>query len=73
MVRPEFQRQGYMRKMLESVYALADKKHLPIILDTDDMDKSQRYQHLGMKLDRMRDCGEKFRMYDLIRECRTLV
>ncbi|WP_296563217.1 GNAT family N-acetyltransferase [Ruminococcus sp.] len=73
VVRPEFQRQGYMRKMLESVYALADKKHLPIILDTDDMDKSQRYQHLGMKLDRMRDCGENFHMYDLIRECRTAV
>lgn len=68
VVRPEFQRKGIMRKMLESVYTLADKKALPIILDTDDMDKSLRYQHLGMKLDKMRSCGEHFHMYDLIRE-----
>ena len=26
------------------------------------------YQHLGMTLDRIRNCGEKFHMYDLIRE-----
>lgn len=69
VVRPEYQRQGHMRKMLESVYRLADKKKLSIILDTDDKDKSLRYQHLGMKLDRVRNCGEKFHMYDLIREC----
>ena len=24
-----------------------------------------------MKLDRVRDCGERFHMYDLIRECET--
>ena len=69
VVRPEYQRQGYMRKMMNSVYRLADKKNLPVILDTDDKDKSLRYQHLGMKLDRVRNCGEKFHMYDLIREC----
>ncbi len=68
VVRPEYQRQGYMRKMLESVYKLADRKKLPVILDTDDKDKSLRYQHLGMKLDRVRNCGKSFHMYDLIRE-----
>lgn len=68
VVRPEFQGQGFMRKMLEDVYALADKEGVPVILDTDDKDKSSRYQHLGMKLDRVRNCGEKFHMYDLIRE-----
>ncbi len=31
-------------------------------------DKAARYEHLGMKLDRVRNCGEKFHMYDLIRE-----
>lgn len=71
VVRPEYQRQGYMRKMVETVYRLADKKNLPVILDTDDKDKSLRYQHLGMKLDRVRNCGEKFHMYDLIRENKT--
>ena len=71
VVRPEYQRQGYMRIMIETVYRLADKKNLPVILDTDDKDKSLRYQHLGMKLDRVRNCGEKFHMYDLIRENKT--
>lgn len=67
-VRPEYQGQGFMRSMLEQVYKVADKKGVPVILDTDDKDKSDRYQHLGMKLDRVRNCGERFHMYDLIRE-----
>lgn len=29
-------------------------------LDTDDKDKAARCAHLGMKLDRVRGCGEKF-------------
>ena len=68
VVRPEFQRQGHMRKMLEDVYKIADKKGISVIIDTDDKDKAARYEHLGMKLDRVRNCGEKFHMYDLIRE-----
>ena len=35
---------------------------------TDDKDKSARYEHLGMKLERVRDCVERFHMYDMIRE-----
>ena len=69
-VRPEYQKQGFMRQMMEYVYALADERGVPVILDTDDKDKSLRYQHLGMTLDRVRNCGEKFHMYDLIREPR---
>lgn len=68
VVRPEFQGQGYMRKILEDVYRVADKRKVSVILDTDDKDKAMRYQHLGMKLDRVRNCGEGFHMYDLIRE-----
>ncbi len=68
VVRPEFQGQGFMRKILEDVYKLADKENVPVILDTDDKDKAARYEHLGMKLDRIRNCGEKFHMYDLIRD-----
>ena len=69
VVRPEYQKQGFMKKMLDSVYEYADKRGVPVILDTDDKDKSLRYEHLGMKLDRVRNCGERFHMYDLIREC----
>ena len=68
VVRKEYQGQGYMRKMMEFAYHLAEKKQVPVILDTDDKDKAARYQHLGMKLDRVRSCGERFHMYDLIRE-----
>lgn len=67
VVRPELQGQGHMRSILEDVYRLAEKSGVPVILDTDDKDKAARYEHLGMKLDRVRNCGEKFHMYDLIR------
>ena len=46
---------------------LSDER-VPVILDTDDKDKAARYEHLGMKLDRVRSCGERVHMYDLIRE-----
>lgn len=68
VVRAEFQWQGFMRKILEDVYKVADKENVSVILDTDDKDKAARYEHLGMKLERIRNCGEKFHMYDLIRE-----
>ena len=68
VVRPEFQGQSYMRTILEDVYRLAEKKGVPVILDTDDKDKAMRYEHLGMKLDCVRNCGDKFHMYYLIRE-----
>lgn len=70
VVRKEFQGQGYMHQMMDYAYALADERKVPVILDTDDRDKASRYEHLGMKLDRVRSCGEHFHMYDLIRECR---
>ena len=57
-----------MREMMEYVYDIADEKKLPVILDTDDMNKCLRYQHLGMTLDRIRNCGERYYLYDLIRE-----
>jgi len=69
VVRPEYQKQGYMRQMLEYAYELGDKMNLPVILDTDDLNKSLRYQHLGMTLDRVRNCADEFHMYDLIAEC----
>lgn len=68
VVRKEFQGQGYMRRMMDFAYALAEERRIPVILDTDDKDKASRYVHLGMKLDRVRSCGERFHMYDLIRE-----
>lgn len=68
VVRKEHQKQGFMKQMMDYTYKLADSRSVPVILDTDDKDKSLRYQHLGMKLDRVRTGGERFHMYDLIRE-----
>ena len=68
IVRKEYQKQGFMRKMMEYVYDLAGKQKVPVILDTDDENKSARYQHLGMTLERIRDCGDHYHTYDLIRE-----
>ena len=67
IVRKEYQGQGYMRQMMEYAYRIAESHQVPVILDTDDKDKAARYEHLGMKLERVRNCGEQFHMYDLIR------
>ncbi len=50
VVKPEYQHQGYMKKMLDYVFDMADQKGLPVILDTDDKDKCQRYEHLEMTI-----------------------
>lgn len=68
VVNKKYQHKGYMRKMLDYVYKMARSKGAAVILDTDDKDKCSRYEYLGMKLDRVRNCGDKFHMYDLIRE-----
>jgi GNAT superfamily N-acetyltransferase len=68
VVRKEYQGQGYMRRMLEYAYKIAEDHRVPVILDTDAKNKAARYEHLGMRLDRVCHCGERFHMYDLIRE-----
>ena len=68
VVRKEYQKQEFMKQMLDYTYKLAESRNVPVILDTDDKDKSLRYQHLGMRLDRIRTGAERFHMYDLIRE-----
>ncbi len=68
VVRKEYQGQGFMRQMMEYVYALANAKKVPVILDTDDAGKAARYEHLGMTLDRVRNCGDRYHSWDLIRE-----
>ena len=57
-----------MRQMMEYVYDITDEKKIPVILDTDDKNKYLRYEHLGMTLERIRDCGDLYHTYDMIRE-----
>lgn len=68
IVRPQYQKQGYMRRMMEYTYRLAENRGVPVILDTDDKNKAARYEHLGMTLERIRTGGDRFHMYDLIKE-----
>ena len=50
IVTEKYQGQGYMRKLMEFAYKIADKNGCPCILDTDAKGKCDRYRHLGMKL-----------------------
>jgi len=68
VVRKEYQHKGFMRRMIEDVYKIADEENVSVILDTDDKDKALRYQHLGMNLVNVRKGKERFHMYDLVRE-----
>ena len=67
VVRKEYQGQGYMRKLLEMLYEIADENNLAVVLDTDAESKVEKYEHLGLKLVKTRDLGEDVYMYDLYR------
>ena len=67
IVTKEHQKQGYMRKLMHFAYHMASKKNASLILDTDAKSKCERYQHLGMQLERTRQAGG-FPIYDLICE-----
>ena len=66
-MRERFQGQGYMRRLLEPVFAEGDRLDVPVLLDTDAKSKCDRYIHLGMELAGTRRLGESGVLYDLIR------
>ena len=66
-VTEEYQGQGYMRKLLEMTFAEGNRLHVPVILDTDAQSKCDKYMHLGMQLEGVRDFGENGKLYDLIK------
>ena len=47
---------------MEYTYRLAENRGVSVILGTDDKNKAARYEHLGMKIDRIRTGGEKFHL-----------
>ncbi|EXM39584.1 GCN5 family acetyltransferase [Ruminococcus albus SY3] len=65
IVTEKYQGQGYMRKLMEFAYKIADKNGCPCILDTDAKGKCDRYVHLGMKLVQTRKAGG-CKIYDLM-------
>ena len=66
-VREKYQRQGYMRKVLDIVFAEGDRLGVPVILETDAKNKCDKYVHLGMELAGTRDLG----MFGKLRNCPT--
>lgn len=67
VVLKEYQGQGYMRKLMEMLYEIADEQGLAIVFDTDARKKADQYVHLGMTLAKTRKIGEGTVMYDLYR------
>lgn len=68
VVMNEYKGRGYMRKLMEMLYGIADEKHLPVVFDTDAENKADKYVHLGMTIAKTRDTGNGIILYDLYRE-----
>ena len=63
----KYQGQGYMRRLMEMVYAEGNRLGVPVVLDTDARSKCDKYEHLGMQLAGTRDFGQYGTLYDLIK------
>ena len=66
-VREKYQSQGYMRRLMEMVYAEGNRLGVPVVLDADARSKCDKYEHLGMQLAGTRDFGQYGTLYDLIK------
>ena len=66
-VREKYQRQGYMRKVMDIAFAEGDRLGVPVILETDARSKCDKYVHLGMELAGVRNIGVFGKLYDLIK------
>ena len=65
-VRKEFQGKGYMRMAMEDVFRLADEKRLPVVLETDETLKADKYIHLGMQLEGVRRFTPEIAFYEMV-------
>ena len=66
-VPEQYQGQGYMRKVMELAYAEGIRLQVPVLLETDAKSKCDKYMHLGMQLDGVRDLGKYGKLYDLVK------
>lgn len=65
-VKKEYQGKGYMRKAMEKVFRLADEKRLPVVLETDETLKADKYRHLGMEQKGVRRFTPVIAFYEMI-------
>ena len=68
VVCKQYQGQGFMRKALEIAFKEGEKRHCPVMLDTDAELKRDKYVHLGMSNIRTRKIDEGAYLYDLVKE-----
>ena len=66
-LQDQYQGQGYMRKVMELAYAEGNRLQVPVLLETDAKSKCDKYMHLGMQLDGIRDLGKYGKLYDLVK------
>lgn len=66
-VTKPYQGQGYMRKVVDIAFQMAQEGGLPCILDTDGLRKRDKYIHLGMEPAGIRKIGPCAYLYDLIK------
>lgn len=69
-VTKEYQKQGYMRTMVDYAFSEADRSGLPCILTTDDEKKVKIYEHFGMKMVREHYIADNAVYYEMLREAR---
>ncbi len=67
VVLKRYQHQGHMRELMEFVYQRAQEFGIMVVLETDDIIKAKKYEHLGMILYRTRNCGPGYHVYDMVR------
>lgn len=64
----KYQNQGYMRQMMEFALQTAKEYNLPLVIETDEQLKCDKYCHLGVKLVHKRDFGDNRYGYGMICE-----
>ncbi len=67
-VSKEYQKQGFMRKMVDFAFSESDRLGLPCILTTDDEKKVRIYEHFGMQMVRKHIVAQNATYYEMLRK-----
>lgn len=67
-VPEKYQHQGHMRQLMEFALQTAKQYNLPLVIETDEQVKCDKYCHLGVKLVNKRDFGDNRYGYAMICE-----
>ena len=62
----KYQHQGYMRQMMQFALQTAQQYKLPLVIETDEQLKCDKYCHLGVKLVNKRNFGDNRYGYGMI-------